>query len=65
MSLCNSILPNMYGEWDNGTYGNASLAEKVWAANVCQHKNSQQIAAMPLRWHGSDGTQEPAWVSQS
>ena len=63
MSLWNSILPSIYGEWDTGVYGNASLAEKVWAANVCQHKNSQQVGAMPLRWHGSDGTLEPAWVS--
>ncbi len=64
MSLWNSILPNVYGEWDNtGSFGNADLADRVWAANVCQHKNAQQISAMPLRWHGSAGTLEPAWVS--
>jgi hypothetical protein len=64
MSLWNSILPNVYGQWeDSSSLGNASLAEKVWAANVCQHKNSLQLGSYPLRWHGSDGTQEPAWVS--
>lgn len=64
MSLWNSILPNWYGEQDGSTLvGNAALAEKVWAANVCQHKNAQQISGMPLEWHGSPGTLEPAWVS--
>jgi hypothetical protein len=63
MSLWNSILPSIYGEWDGVVFGNASLAEKVWAANVCQHKNSLQLGSYPLRWHGSAGTDEPAWVS--
>ena len=65
MSLWNSVLPGFYSELDNGTslYGNAQLADRVWAANVCQHKNSQQISGMPLRWHGSAGVDEPKWVS--
>jgi hypothetical protein len=63
MSLWNSILPNLYGQWDGTSFGTADLVEKTWAANVCQHKNSSQISGMPLRWHGSDGTLEPRWVS--
>ncbi|HZL96476.1 MAG TPA: phage portal protein [Vicinamibacterales bacterium] len=65
MTLWNSVLPSFYSSLDTGTayYGNADLADRVWAANVCQHKNSQQISAMPLEWHGSEGTLEPAWVS--
>ena len=64
MSLFNSIIPDWYSDQlGTSLVGSASLAEKVWAANVCQHKNAQQISAMPLRWHGSQGTDEPAWVS--
>ena len=65
MSLWNSILPGIYEQWDNnlGSFGNADLAKRVWVANLCQHKNSKQIAGMPLRWHGSAGTLEPRWVS--
>jgi len=50
--------------WDNtfrtGLYGDATLAERVWVANRCQQLNSQQIASMPLEYHGAD---EPLWVS--
>jgi hypothetical protein len=64
MSLWNSILPNWYATQDGSSLiGNADLAERVWTANVCQHKNSMQIGGMPLRWHGSPGTLEPRWVS--
>lgn len=45
-----------------GGYGNARLAERVWVANRCQQMNAQQIASMPLGFHGPDGA-EPAWVS--
>jgi hypothetical protein len=45
-----------------GMYGNARLAERVWVSNRCQQMNAQQIASMPLEFHGPDGS-EPAWVS--
>lgn len=61
MSLWNSILP---GFWDStyGTspYGTPDLAERVWVANRCIQLNAQQIASMPLEFHG---VSEPAWVS--
>jgi len=44
-------------------FGNARLAERVWVANRCQQMNAQQIASMPIEFHGPDGA-EPAWVSQ-
>lgn len=37
-----------------------TTAEKVWVANRCIQLNAQQIASMPLDFHG---TYEPAWVS--
>lgn len=65
MSLFNSIIPSWWTE--NGlspqsawTPGGAQLAERVWVANRCQQLNAQQIASMPLEFHG---TTEPAWVS--
>ena len=64
MSLWNSILPNWYAEQDGSSLvGTGDLVDRVWTANVCQHKNSQQISAMPLKWHGTAGTLEPKWVS--
>jgi hypothetical protein len=64
MSLWHSILPNFYATLEDGQMiGTADLANRVWVANLCQHKNSKQIAGMPLRWHGSAGTLEPRWVS--
>lgn len=64
MSLWNSVLPAWYADQDGSSlYGSADLAQRVWTANVCQHKNSMQIGGMPLRWHGSAGTLEPRWVS--
>lgn len=44
------------------SYGNARMADRVWVANRCQQMNAQQIASMPLRFHGPDGS-TPAWVS--
>jgi HK97 family phage portal protein len=52
--------------WWDETYNPApyyispALAERVWVVNRCIQLNSQQIAAMPLRF---EGTREPAWVS--
>src|SRR5688572_12431086 len=64
MSLWNSILPNWYAEQDGSSLmGGPDLVGRVWVANRCQHLNSSQISAMPLKWHGSDGTLEPRWVS--
>jgi hypothetical protein len=62
MSLFNSQIPNWWAENVHGTMpvGNAQLAERVWVANRCKQMNSQQIASMPLRYHGPF---EPAWVS--
>jgi len=65
MSLWNSQIPSWWAENVNGSalLGSAALAEKVWVANRCQQMNSQQIASMPLQWHGPSGVDEPAWVS--
>lgn len=41
-------------------YFSPTLIERVWVANRCIQLNSQQVASMPLRHHGSF---EPAWVS--
>jgi hypothetical protein len=67
ISLFNTIIPNWWAE--NGlsstaswSPGGAELAEQVWVANRCQQLNSQQIASMPLQFHGPDGA-EPAWMS--
>ncbi len=62
MSLWNSQIPNWWSENINGTiiYGGADLAERTWVANRCQQMNAQQIASMPLQFHGAT---EPAWVS--
>src|SRR5690349_13131786 len=59
MSLWNSILPNVYSDLDGTSpWGNAQLAERVWVTNVCQDLTAAQIAAMPLKWHGSAGVDE-------
>lgn len=65
MDLFNSIIPNWWAANVTGTtlVGTPDLANQVWVANRCQQLNAQQIAAMPLRWHGSAGTLEPRWVS--
>ena len=45
-------------------YGTPQLADRVWVANRCQQLNAQQIASMPLRFHGPPAEDtEPAWVS--
>ncbi len=68
MSLWNSIIPNWWAEnigTGNWFPGDAALAERVWVANRCIQLNAQQIASMPLQWHGPpDPTEsEPAWIS--
>lgn len=64
MDLFNSIIPNWYSDQlGTSLLGTASLAQRVWVADVCQHKNASQVAAMPLRWNGPPGTDEPAWIS--
>jgi hypothetical protein len=62
MSLFNSIIPSWWSENVNGSFqvGSPQLAERVWVANRCQQLNAQQIASMPLKYHGPS---EPAWVS--
>jgi len=64
ISLFNSIIPNFFAEqgMTAGAWfpGNAVLAERVWVANRCIQMNAQQIASMPLEFHGAP---EPAWVS--
>jgi len=62
MSLYNSQIPNWWAENVNGTamYGTPDLASRVWVANRCQQLNAQQIASMPIEFHGSGS--EPAWV---
>ena len=62
MSLWNSQIPDWWASNINNTFpmGGAALADRVWVANRCQQLNAQQIASMPLRFHGSG---EPAWVS--
>jgi HK97 family phage portal protein len=62
ISLFNSIIPSW---WDQNVNVSSlwvdtpTLAERVWVANRCQQMNAQQIASMPLEFHG---TSEPAWV---
>jgi hypothetical protein len=65
MDLFNSIIPDWWAANVTGTtlLGTPNLAERVWVANRCQQLNSQQIASMPLEWHGPPGADEPAWVS--
>ena len=61
MSLWNSILPNWYAEQDGSSLmGGPDLVSRVWVANRCQHLNSSQISAMPLKWHGSGSRPTPA-----
>ena len=45
------------------TWGTADLVQKVWVTSRAQDLNCQQLSGMPLRWHGTEGTDEPAWVS--
>ncbi len=67
MDLFNSIIPNFFAEqgMSAGAWfpGDAALSERVWVANRCIQLNAQQIASMPIEWHGPPGTDEPAWVS--
>lgn len=60
-----SLWPQVAGFWSD-TFGVSSLSmspaasEKVWVAQRCIQLNAQQIAGMPLEFHGSF---EPAWLS--
>jgi Phage portal protein len=62
ISLFNTIIPDWWEQNVTGSFrwGGASLADRVWVANRCQQLNAQQIASMPLQFHGAV---EPAWVS--
>jgi HK97 family phage portal protein len=63
MSLWNSIIPNWWAanmDPNQTLFGTPTLADRVWVANRCIQMNAQQIASMPLEFHGST---EPAWVS--
>ncbi len=47
-----------------GPFLSPRLLEHVWVAERCSQLNSQQIAAMPLKFFGStDLVPEPAWVT--
>ena len=65
MSLYNSIIPAFWQEtYGTPWYGTPQLADRVWVANRCQQLNAQQIAGMPLHFHGPPVPDtEPAWVS--
>jgi len=65
MDLFNSIIPAWHATntGDSWWWDTPTLVDRVWVAARCQQLNSQQIAAMPIEWHGTTGTQEPAWVT--
>jgi HK97 family phage portal protein len=56
--LFNSQVSSFWSSLSGGGFS-PSLIDNVWAANRCIQLNSQQIAAMPLRFFGA---YEPAWV---
>ena len=63
--LYNTIIPSFWQEtYGTPWYGTPQLADRVWVANRCQQLNAQQIASMPLVFHGPPVEDtEPAWVS--
>ena len=62
--LFNSVIPAFWQETYGAYYGTPQLADKVWVANRCQQLNAQQIASMPIVFHGPPAEDtEPAWVS--
>ncbi len=65
ISLYNTQIPAFWQDtYGTPWMGDANLAERVWVSNRCQQLNSQQIASMPLEWHGPPvPDSEPAWVS--
>lgn len=65
MSIFTSQIPNWWAENMSGAsvYGTPDLTERVWVAARCQQLNAQQIASMPLEFHGPDLASAPAWVS--
>lgn len=68
MSLFHSVIPSFWAEHGLSSSafwpGDARLADRVWVANRCLQLNSQQIASMPMHFHGpSESAPQPAWVS--
>ncbi len=71
MSMWNSQIPNFWavnqlGQFANTFWpGDGYLADRVWVANRCIQMNSQQIAAMSLRYESPNVAEasEPTWVS--
>jgi len=57
-----SLQPQISQFWSEltGLGFSPRLIDRVWAANRCIQLNSQQIAAMPMKFFGN---YEPAWVS--
>lgn len=65
MSLFQSQIPNWWDQNINTSpffFGIPQLADRVWVANRAQQLNSQQISAMPLVFHGPDGSM-PKWLT--
>lgn len=66
ISMFQTAVPSFWQANSLGEYssqmplGNAELAARVWVANRCIQLNAQQIASMPLHYHGPF---EPRWVS--
>jgi Phage portal protein len=67
MSLWNSQIPQFWQDtFGTPWYGNAALADRVWVANRCQQLNAQQIAGMPIEFHGPPaGGPEPEWLADT
>ena len=65
MSLYHSQIPAFWQEtYGTPWYGTPQLTEQVWVSNRCVQMNAQQIAGMPLEFHGPPAEEvEPAWVS--
>lgn len=60
-----SLWPSIADFWSDtfgssASYISPAMAERVWVSNRCIQLNAQQIASMPLEFHGS---YEPAWVT--
>ena len=57
-------IDQFWNQYRDGWWPTPSLASRVWVAARCVQLNSQQIAGMPLIWHGppSEGS-EPRWIS--
>jgi HK97 family phage portal protein len=60
LSTFDSPFGSFVGALGSGTGFSPRMVNQVWAAARCLQLNSQQVAAMPLRFFGR---YEPAWVS--